>query len=291
MDVVGVDHGDDQQRHDVVDHEHGQQERADPVGDVVPDQDEEAQRQGRVGRHRDAPAVGAGAAGVDREVERDRHHHAEEAGSDGQEEPAAVPQVAEVDLAPRLQADDEEEEGHQAAVDPGPQVAGDAVVAEAEAERRRPEPLVGVADVGPQERDDDRGDEDARTAGLGLQERPHRGRELAPSPRGCADLRPRPTRPSSRLLSLVLGRSRRPVTPQRRCRRSLPRWQRRANRGSRVGIPVTCSLSSHSRSAASGSRARGEQPVTCGAPYHSPSPDGPTYVEPREVGGRSHQDR
>ena len=191
--LVGVHHRDHQQRHDVVDDEHGEQERADPVGHVAPDHHEQAEREGGVGRHRDAPAVGAGTAGVDREVERDRHDHAEQPGRDRQQEAAAVAQVAEVDLASRLQPDDEEEERHQPAVDPGAEVAGDAVVAEPETERRRPEPLVAVAEVGPDQPDDDGRDQDAGAAGLGLQEGPDRRRELA-APRGVAAPRPRPSR-------------------------------------------------------------------------------------------------
>ena len=48
----------------------------------------------------------------------------DDAGHERQHEPAPVAQVAEVELAPRLQPDDEEEQRHQAAVDPRPQVAG-----------------------------------------------------------------------------------------------------------------------------------------------------------------------
>jgi hypothetical protein len=112
------------------------------------------------------------------------HDHPEQPRRHGQQEAAAVAEVAEVDLASCLQADHQEEERHQAAVDPRPQIAGDAVVAEAEAERRRPQPLVAVTEVGPHQPGDDGGHEDAGAAGLGLQERPDRRRELAP-PRGA----------------------------------------------------------------------------------------------------------
>ena len=50
--------------------------------------------------------------------------------SQRQHEPAAVAQVAEVELAARLQPDDQEEQRHQAAVDPLPQVQAEHVVAE-----------------------------------------------------------------------------------------------------------------------------------------------------------------
>ena len=83
-----------------------------------------------------------GAAGVDGQVDQHWDDHADEAGRAGQHEPPPLPQVAQVELAPRLQADDEEEQRHQSAVDPGPQVVGDLHVAEADREARVPERLV-----------------------------------------------------------------------------------------------------------------------------------------------------
>ena len=49
-----------------------------------------------------------------------------ERGEQRQDEPAPLAQLAEVELAARLEPDDEEEERHQAAVHPLPQVERDA---------------------------------------------------------------------------------------------------------------------------------------------------------------------
>ena len=59
-----------------------------------------------------------------------------------QSEPPSLPQLAEVELAPRLEPDDEEEERHQPAVHPLAQVERDAVSAELDRERRLPQRVV-----------------------------------------------------------------------------------------------------------------------------------------------------
>ena len=53
---------------------------------------------------------------------RDGHSHAGQPGEHGQRHQLAVPQLAQVELPPRLEPDDEEEERHQAAVHPVPSV-------------------------------------------------------------------------------------------------------------------------------------------------------------------------
>ena len=67
-----------------------------------------------------------GAARVEGEVDGDRHRHAAEPGEQRQGKASALAQLSEVELAPRLEPDDEEEERHQAAVDPLAQVEADA---------------------------------------------------------------------------------------------------------------------------------------------------------------------
>ena len=60
----------------------------------------------------------AGAAGVDREVEQRRHHHPAERGDAGTAARRRSRSSPIDELAPDLEADDEEEDHHQAVVDP-----------------------------------------------------------------------------------------------------------------------------------------------------------------------------
>ena len=64
-------------------------------------------------RHRRPPAVRARAAGVERQVDRDRHDDAADRRQHRDREPAAFAQLAEIELALGLEADDEEEQRHQ----------------------------------------------------------------------------------------------------------------------------------------------------------------------------------
>ncbi len=171
------DHG---ERDEVVDDRDREQERAQPVGEPPPEQSEHPERERGVGRHRGAPAVSRRLAGVEGEEDRDRQHHPAEPGQERQREAAAVSQLAEVELAPRLEPDDEEEERHQAAVHPVAQVEPEPVPAEPQLEPGRPDAVVGAGvDVRPRERGHGRGEEHARAAGLRAHEPAQRGLEAA----------------------------------------------------------------------------------------------------------------
>ena len=77
-------------------------------------------------------------AGVEGQVDRDRAPPSRRApASERQREPPPLAQLAEVELAARLEPDDEEEERHQPAVHPVAQVERDARAAELDRERRR----------------------------------------------------------------------------------------------------------------------------------------------------------
>ena len=116
---------------------------AQPVEVARPDEREHAEREGGVGRHRDAPAVRGRSAGVDGEVDRDRHRPSRRSpASSGSVERPPLAQLAQVELAPRLEPDDEEEERHQAAVHPLAQRPGRARAADADRQRRLPDALV-----------------------------------------------------------------------------------------------------------------------------------------------------
>ena len=125
-DVRGVDDRDHHERAEVVDDGERQQEHAQPGRRARREQRQRAEREGGVGGHRRAPAVGAGAARVEREVDRHRDAHAAERGDHGDRQAPALAQLAEVELALGLQPDDEEEERHQPLVDPVAQVGRDA---------------------------------------------------------------------------------------------------------------------------------------------------------------------
>src|SRR6266508_4196861 len=80
--------------------------------------------------------------------------HAAERGEDGHGHAPPLPQFAHVELAPHLQTDDEEEEGHQAVVDPATQLLGDPPAPQPDGEPRGPHGLVGAAwQVGPDQAD------------------------------------------------------------------------------------------------------------------------------------------
>src|ERR687884_120862 len=98
----------------------------------------------------------------------------------GKRGPPSLAQLAEVELAPRLEPDDEEEERHQAAVHPVAQVERDTRAAEVDREPRRPDRVVGArVDVHPDERGGRGGEQDGGAARLGAQELPQRRLEAA----------------------------------------------------------------------------------------------------------------
>ena len=188
--VLRVDERDDEQRHDVVDHDHRQQERAQAVQPARADEREHAQREGGVGRHGGSPPPLRTAARVEGEIDEHRHDHPADARDQGQRGPRPLPQLAHVELAPRLEPDDEEEERHEAAVDPVAQVQGERRAADVDRERRAPEGVVrGSVDVHPGQRGQSGPEQDDRAPGLGPQEVAQR-RLDAPGPRGAA-LEPR----------------------------------------------------------------------------------------------------
>jgi hypothetical protein len=185
LDLVGVGDRDDDQRHEVVDHRDGHQEQPGLIGHAAADQREQAEGERGVGRHRHAPRVPGRTRVVGDQEDRHRDDQADHAGRRGQDEPPPVAQVAQVELAPRLQADDQEEERHQPAVDPLPQAQRDAGAAEVEREVHLPETLVRpVGHVCPEQRGDDRRQQHAGAAGLGAQEAAQRGAHL-PRPGGA----------------------------------------------------------------------------------------------------------
>ncbi len=145
--VVRVDGSDHDQSHEVVEDRHGQQAEAQPRA-AGSDQSQHSEREGGVGGHRRAPAICGRAARVEREVDQDGKRHSAQRGRQRKRYPAPVAQLSHVHFPLGFQAEDQEEEGHQALVDPLPQILGDAGVAEADRElggpnRTRRSPAMG----------------------------------------------------------------------------------------------------------------------------------------------------
>jgi hypothetical protein len=139
--VHGGDHDEGGQ---VVDNREREQEHPDAGGRAWGDERHRGEREGGVGRHRSAPAVAAGPPGVEGQVDDDRHGDPAHRGEHRDGQPAALAQLAEVELALGLESHDEEEQGHQALVDPGAQIGRDPGVTEVDRELRRPDGLVGM---------------------------------------------------------------------------------------------------------------------------------------------------
>ena len=174
--VVGVGDGDDDERGDVVDDHEGEQEHAQPGRAVAADEREHTECERGVGADRDAPALRVGGTAVEGEVDQRGRDDAADRGDDRGGETASLAQLAHVELAPDLEADDEEEEGHQPVVDPVAQLERDAGGPEAHRDLGRPELLVRRRPrrVRPDQRDDRRRDEDDRAGVLRREERPQR---------------------------------------------------------------------------------------------------------------------
>ena len=164
-------------------------------GSSVPEEREQPERERRVGRHRGSPAVRRAVARVDGEVDRDRHDHPGEPGEQRESDAPPLAQLAEVELPPGLEPDHEEEERHQAGVDPAAEVLRDAAAPDPDRERRRPDALVGrQVDVRPDERRDDRGEEYRSAARLRPEEAAERRLQVArprrpPAERGRGNVR------------------------------------------------------------------------------------------------------
>ena len=143
LDVLAVDDRDDHQPGQVVDHREGEQVRADPVGQPAADQRQRAERERGVGGHRHAPGVHGGLPGVRDQEDDDRHGHAAQPDQQRQREPAPHPQLAHVELAPRLQPDDQEEQRHQPGVHELAQVKVMSQLPTSDRQPGRPERVVG----------------------------------------------------------------------------------------------------------------------------------------------------
>ncbi len=185
IDRVGVDGADHGDRGDVVGDRQRQQEDAQLGRAIRADERERAEQERRVGPDHHAPAVRRLAGGVEREIQQRGQHHAADCGDPGNDEPAALGELAHRQLTADLQSDHEEEGRHQPVVDPVGEIEAELVAADPDRQVGAPERLVGVRERGvrPDERDRRRRQQQTGAARLGAEEaaeRRRQGREQLP---------------------------------------------------------------------------------------------------------------
>ncbi len=110
--------GDDQNRTDVIGDGQRQQENPQAMRHARSHDGQAAYHEGDVRGHGDAPAALTGPTRLEGEIESGGHHHAADGCGDGERGQAKLPQLAKNQFAFDLQADNEEEDHHQAVVDP-----------------------------------------------------------------------------------------------------------------------------------------------------------------------------
>ena len=195
VEVAAVGDADDDEGDEVVDDDERQHEHPQARGPRG-EQSQGPEGERGVARHRRPPAVGARAARIEEEVDRHRKRHPGQRGHHRRGHAAPLPQLPHRELPLGLEADDEEEEHHEAVVDPATEVLGDRRPAEVDRQVRGPHRLIRTRPrrVGPDQRGHGRPEEDGRAPGLGGQEIPH----------GCGEV-PAPRRPTGERRGLRLG--------------------------------------------------------------------------------------
>ena len=194
--VEDRDHDD---RTDVIDDREGEQEQLESRWHPRPQEREDADREGDVGRHRDAPAAASVASEIHGNEDQGRERHSSESGEGRQRGRPPIAQLAVDDLALDLEADHEEEDGHQAVVDPMPQIEAQRGVAAADRDDMPPHILIrGRVDIRPDERDQRAREEDEARERLDGDERVAERRKEAACPRQMKALATSQGRPLAR---------------------------------------------------------------------------------------------
>ena len=143
--VLRIEQGDDDDGAEVVEDGKRQQEQLERARHPRPQQRQHAHGEGDVGGRRNGPALERdGVAGVDPDVDERRHRHAADGRHRGQGGLAEGRQLSPQQLALDLEADQEEEDRHQAVVDPQQQRLVDRQRADAHAHGRVEKYLVEV---------------------------------------------------------------------------------------------------------------------------------------------------
>ena len=102
--ILAVDRRDHKQCDDVVDDDDGEHERTETVGEARSDERQHAEARTRCRSTSPLPSRQRSMPGIDRQVDRDGHRHPRQPSEERQRKPLPVPQVAEIELTPRLEA-------------------------------------------------------------------------------------------------------------------------------------------------------------------------------------------
>ncbi len=151
-----------------------------PIAHPVAEDRQGGDREGRVGGHRDAPTPALLPSAGNQQEDQHRKDDAPRRCRNGQRRHLGLSQIADHDLALDLQRNHEEEDRHQAVVDPVLKVLLDAEVADPEAELGVPERLVAGAaqEVDPDQRNSRSAQQRESATRLGAQELRHRAQGL-----------------------------------------------------------------------------------------------------------------
>ena len=181
--VMGVDRGDDHEAHDVVDDREREDEAAQSFGSVPAKESEQAEGEGSIGRHRHAPTVRRGPTSVDGQVEPDRPHHPTESREHGKDDSGTLSKLADVEFPACLEPDDQEEEAHEATVDPATQIHGHCCLTDVYGQPGLPHVVVGGrVGIRPDQRADCSPEEEGGARRLRLQETAKGGVALVTTP-------------------------------------------------------------------------------------------------------------
>ena len=117
LDAIGVEERDHAQRADVVDHRQGEQEDSQPGRVFGLDDRKRADEERGVGGDHHSPRLRVLARRVEQQEDDGRHGEARDRGDDRHRRPGAVSELADGEFTGHFEADNEEEERHQAVVD------------------------------------------------------------------------------------------------------------------------------------------------------------------------------
>lgn len=172
LDPARVEDGDDGDGSDVVDDGEGEEEDLEPDRGPPAEDGEDSDGEGDVGGHGNPPAPSGVAASHHGQEHQRGDHHAARRGHGRERGSPPVPQFPDGDLPLDLEADEEEEDGHDGVVDPVLEILTHGPGPGADDDLGVPQVDVAVLPraVGPDQRDGSGHEEERATAGFGPQE-------------------------------------------------------------------------------------------------------------------------
>ena len=176
-DEVGiVEQRDDDDSAEVIDDGERRQKDDEPQGSLPGRDGHDAERKSDIRGHRDAPAAKRRQADVDGRIEKGRHNHAAERRADGQQHRRGRAQLAVKELALDFEADDKEEHGHEAIINPVQQAHRHRVLPCSDGNRQVQDMLVRPRErrIGHDERENRAAEQDDTAARLPAQKRKER---------------------------------------------------------------------------------------------------------------------